>query len=53
MPPTDFRMFYDRGDLPVAIEHTAAGNKILWKAEIPALDLHHYLPIFVEGLREK
>ncbi|CAL6021506.1 Parkin_co-regulated protein [Hexamita inflata] len=53
MPPTDFRMFYDRGDLPVAIEHSSAGNKIIWKAEIDSLDYHHYLPIFVEGLREK
>lgn len=53
MPPTDFRLFYDRGDLPVAIEHTSAGNKIIWKAEIDSLDYHHYLPIFVEGLREK
>ena len=52
LPPTDFRMFYDRGDLPVAIEHTSAGNKIIWKAEIDSLDYHHYLPIFVEGLRE-
>ena len=53
LPSTDFRRFYDRGDLPVAIEHTAAGNRILWKAEIQKLDFHHYLPIFFEGLREK
>ncbi|KAH0575274.1 Parkin co-regulated protein [Spironucleus salmonicida] len=53
LPATDFRRFYDRGDLPVAVEHTSAGNKILWKAEIDKLDFHHYLPIFFEGLREK
>lgn len=52
LPPTDFRKFYDRGDLPVAIEHSSAGNKIIWKAELDSLDYHHYLPIFVEGLRE-
>ncbi|EFO63040.1 E04F6.2 like protein [Giardia lamblia P15] len=53
LPPSDFRLFYDRGDLPISVEHTASGNKIIWKAEIEQLDFHHYLPIFFEGLREK
>lgn len=46
LPPSDFRLFYDRGDLPISVEHTASGNKIIWKAEIEQLDFHHYLPIF-------
>lgn len=50
--PSEFRRFYDRGDLPIAIEHGAC-NKIFWKIEISKLDYHHYLPIFMEGIREK
>lgn len=48
LPPSDFRLFYDRGDLPISVEHTASGNKIIWKAEIEQLDFHHYLPIFLK-----
>eukprot|EP00741_Cyanophora_paradoxa_P003850 tig00000718_g3744.t1 len=51
--PTEFRRFYDRGDLPIAVEHRGTGNKIQWKVEIEKLDYHHYLPIFFDGLREK
>jgi hypothetical protein len=50
---TEFRRFYERGDLPIAIQHRANGNKIDWKVEIEKLDYHHYLPIFFDGLREK
>ena len=49
---SEFRLFYDRGDLPVAIEH-GPQNKIAWKVDIQQLDYHHYLPIFFEGVREK
>ena len=52
-PPSEFRKFYDRCDLPVAVEHRGIGNKIQWKVEIEKLDYHHYLPIFFDGLREK
>lgn len=51
--PSEFRRFYDRGDLPVQVLHTATQNKISWKVEIDKLDYHHYLPIFFDGLREK
>jgi hypothetical protein len=51
-PPTEFRRFYERGDLPIAVEHRAGGNKIQWKVEIEKLDYKHYLPIFFDGLRE-
>jgi hypothetical protein len=53
IPATEFRRFYERGDLPIAIQHRANGNKIDWKVEIEKLDYHHYLPIFFDGLREK
>lgn len=52
-PNTEFRRFYERGDLPIAIEHSGAGNRIQWKVDIEKLDYHHYLPIFFDGLREK
>jgi len=50
--PTEFRKFYDRGDLPVSIFH-GSGFKLAWKVDIEKLDYHHYLPIFFDGLREK
>merc|ERR1719456_808970 len=50
---TEFRKFYDRGDLPIQIFHGAVGGKIAWKVDIEKLDYHHYLPIFMDGLREK
>jgi len=50
---SEFRRFYDRGDLPVQVQHTATQNKIAWKVDIEKLDYHHYLPIFFDGLREK
>jgi len=49
---TEFRRFYDRGDLPVQIAHRGTGNLISWKVDIEKLDYHHYLPIFFDGLRE-
>jgi Parkin co-regulated protein len=48
-PPSEFRRFYERGDLPIAVEHRAGSNKIQWKVEIEKLDYHHYLPIFFDG----
>ena len=53
IPPTQFRRFYERGDLPIAVEHHANGNRILWKVKPEKLDYHHYLPLFFDGLREK
>merc|ERR1711862_783395 len=45
-PNTEFRRFYERGDLPVQIDHGGVHNHIAWKVEIDKLDFHHYLPIF-------
>lgn len=52
IPPSEFRRFYDRGDLPIAISHTT-GTRVAWKVPVEQLDYHHYLPIFFDGLREK
>lgn len=51
-PNTEFRRFYERGDLPVQIDHGGVHNRIAWKVAIDKLDFHHYLPIFFDGLRE-
>lgn len=53
VPKTEFRRFYDRGDLPIQVFHGAVGGKIAWKVDVEKLDYHHYLPIFFDGLREK
>lgn len=48
--PSNFRLNYKRGELPIALE--ATGMKVHWKADINKLDYHHYLPMFFEGLCE-
>jgi len=53
VPKTEFRKFYDRGDLPIQVFHGAVGGKIAWKVDVEKLDYHHYLPIFFDGCREK
>lgn len=50
--PTQFRMFYDRGDLPIALGHGGIKNHIDWKVDKSKLDYHHYLPVFFDGIRE-
>lgn len=47
------KRYYDRGDLPVKVDHQGSINKIIWKVPSEDLDYHHYLPIFLEGVREK
>ncbi|KAB7506832.1 Parkin coregulated gene-like protein [Armadillidium nasatum] len=50
--PTTFRMMYDRGDIPVSLLHDQRGHSIRWKVDLDKIDYHHYLPLFVDGLRE-
>lgn len=33
-PNTEFRRFYERGDLPVQIDHGGVHNRIAWKVAI-------------------
>lgn len=51
--PSIFRQKYCRGDIPVSMEHSKSGKGIKWHVEIAKLDIHHYLPLFFDGLREK
>ena len=53
IPVSEFRRFYDRGDLPIQVDHQGSGCRIAWKVDITQLDYHHYLPVFFEGIREK
>jgi len=49
---TIFRVYYERGDLPVSVDHTLGGQRIKWQANLIELDYKAYLPIFFDGLRE-
>ncbi len=52
-PPTsELRRAYERSDLPCIIV-AGAKNKLKWRVELGTLDFHHYLPLFVSGLREE
>lgn len=51
--PTEFRRFYDRGDIPVQVAFDCAQRKVQWKVTFTKLDYHHYLPIFFDGIREQ
>ena len=33
-PNTEFRLFYERGDLPVQVDHGGVHNRIAWKVGI-------------------
>ncbi|KAK1929852.1 Parkin coregulated protein [Phytophthora citrophthora] len=50
--PTRFRYFYDRGDLPVRVNFAGAVRKLQWQVDLSLLNFSHYLPVFMEGLRE-
>ena len=53
IPVSDFRLHYDRGDLPILVEHER-GTKIKWKdPSFEKFNFQLYLPIFVDGIREK
>ena len=49
---TQFRRFYDRGDLPISRNYGDDTGPIHWKVSPELLDYHHYLPVFIDGLRE-
>lgn len=52
-PNTLFRKCYQRGDLPLAINHNQTRLQIKWKVELAKVDYHFYLPLFFDGVREK
>lgn len=52
-PNSELRRYYERGDLPCVIIQGAVTTLKFKGVEISALDYHHYLPLFVSGLREE
>lgn len=50
---TEFRRFYDRGDLPLQVTFDGAQRKVQWKVNFDKMDYHHFLPIFFDGIREQ
>ena len=51
-PDSEMRKFYERGDLPLVVDHTKAKPNIHWTVNVHKLDYHHYLPLLFDGLRE-
>jgi len=45
--------FYDRGDLPIKLDHNKNSPCLKWLIEPIKLDYKFYLPLFLDGLREK
>ncbi|GBP79156.1 Parkin coregulated gene protein homolog [Eumeta japonica] len=52
LKPTLFRTLWNNGQFPISIEFTSYGKGISWKVPIEKLDFHHYLPVFIDGIRE-
>uniref|UniRef100_K3XAP7 Uncharacterized protein n=1 Tax=Globisporangium ultimum (strain ATCC 200006 / CBS 805.95 / DAOM BR144) TaxID=431595 RepID=K3XAP7_GLOUD len=42
----------DRGDLPLWVNFAGAVRKLQWRVDLTKLDYAHYVPIFMEGLRD-
>eukprot|EP01068_Selenidium_serpulae_P012357 Selendium_serpulae@DN5805_c0_g1_i10.p1 len=54
IPTTRFREYYDKNQLPVRVFHGGnGGNRVKWIVDIRELDYSKFLPLFVDGLREK
>merc|ERR1719482_167291 len=51
-PITEFRRYFERGDIPISVRHGAKCG-LEWKVEPEKLDYMHYLPIFFDGLVDK
>jgi hypothetical protein len=47
------RIFYERGELPVVINHSGAKTSLSWTRPIETLPLKIVVPIFFDGLREE
>jgi len=52
---TEFRRRYDSGELPVHLIQKPDGSpaRLIWTVDIHDVNLQKYLPVFVDGLREK
>lgn len=50
---TDFKKYYDRGDIPITVLHCGSINKIKWNIAPDKVDITKLLPLFCTGLTEK
>ncbi|XP_035984045.1 parkin coregulated gene protein homolog [Fundulus heteroclitus] len=50
--PTTFRTYYERRELPIAVDYNSRGKNIAWKVDIEKLDYQYYLPLLFHGLCE-
>ncbi|KAM3857614.1 parkin coregulated gene protein-like [Diretmus argenteus] len=50
--PTTFGRCYQRGDIPVVMEHNRGLPRIKWLKDIKTLDRRHFLPLFFDGMVE-
>lgn len=50
--PTSFRMYYDRGDIPIKMEYLTGGQKVSWTVNLDTIDFNLTLPLFFDGLCE-
>jgi hypothetical protein len=50
-PNTLFRVLYERGDIPVCVEH-GGSLSLKWRVDPASLDVVALLPIFLDGIRE-
>lgn len=51
---SQFKRYLERGDLPATIaSRGGGGNKLVWSEDPTTLDLHVFLPVFLDGIREK
>ena len=49
-----FRYFYQRADLPCAIQHRTNGQTLKWFIDdFQTLNVNFYLPIFIDGLSQR
>ncbi|KAG0558572.1 hypothetical protein M758_10G036100 [Ceratodon purpureus] len=51
-PNTLFRKCYQRGDLPLQVDHNHTRLQINWKVDVAKVDYHFFLPLFFDGVRE-
>jgi Parkin co-regulated protein len=51
-PATQFRLMFERGDIPVKVT-TAAKTTMKWKIPLSQIDVNKFLPIFIEGMIEQ
>lgn len=49
---TLFRMYYQRGDLPIKVEYLSGGVRVIWTVDLAKIDIGFYLPLFFDGLAE-